>query len=385
MKINYHYSFSITKNITFTKTLLNIGKLDFPFFFNKNDLKDIFLKKRKKVHKNKKKLSLIIVMISLNFHSPILHAKVKRHQKQGDVGSKVITEALDNSFGYDAHDVNFTSEKTGKAAKAGEMPSRKHRTNKTIVLVNSHGSDELYLGPKNSGAFTPGKHRSLSWACTLEEGDKMIRTQNNIHDSLALPLEWSNYKHRTHVTFTIIPAGSEIEFKKGEAAPQQTKDGEFRPGGGQQIRMKHIPEGSVTITQPLLLDRQMSKQKGEKDIKLRSILQKGITRHNETNPTHEIDPNIVFDSYDNNHFENSLEETSEDLKINVPEKTIEESTKGSQKLKEERPLSLSARKRREDEERKAAREKAHKQKEENISKLRERQRARSEERMRHAW
>ncbi len=242
----------------------------------------------------------------------------KRHAKKGEEGTiRVLETPLDGSRDYDQDDTNFLSPKNKRrAALQGEIDSIKKVTTKPIVLVNSHGTDELYLGPAISGEFVSGKHRTLNWGCSLEDADTMIKHQLALHESLALPLVWSGNRYRTHVTFTIIPAGTEIEFKKGEAAAQK-KDEDYRPGGGQQIRMKYIPAHAITITKKLLPDNKeaIASQKGMKSIDFRQLLEDGINEYNSMHPhLNQFDAKqLARESYYSKNFEESLSEITENI------------------------------------------------------------------------
>ena len=199
--------------------------------------------------------------------------------------SVVLNKNLDNSFGYSRDDVNFASLKEGSfeahdPKEEGEYPSFRETLKEPLVLVNVHdGKLELYLGPQESGVFIPGKHRSLSWAVPYENA-RHLHTQEDVHHASALPLDWSAGKHRSKVTFMVVPEGATIEYKIGSAAPQEGSRDPFRSGGGVQMRLKGVPKGTMLLTKNLIDKRDFSAPKGLRGIRLHDLYEQALKEHN---------------------------------------------------------------------------------------------------------
>ncbi|MBP9764722.1 hypothetical protein KBD08_00110 [Candidatus Babeliales bacterium] len=258
---------------------------------------------------------LILICIFIIHTSIMIPNKTKTRQLLPTHTITKLANPLDCSYNYDNDDINFASTSTSSTT----IPSIRALTTEPIVLVNIHGSDELYLG---TGPFIPGKHRSLNWVSTVTNANNIMKNQYQLHDMLALPMKWSKGRYRNQITFIVIPAGTEIEYKEGVAALQITpkesiptnynrailqkhSEDEQKQGFGHQIRMKYIPQGSVLITKPLLHHKQdLSKQKGLKQIDFKSLFTEAIEDYNKTFNDQLNIYDLMPDLYDYTSFNN---------------------------------------------------------------------------------
>lgn len=147
-----------------------------------------------------------------------------------------LKEELKYAYGFDDHSVNF------QGAHAVFDAINKNY----LVFVNFH--TDMILNTSNS--FQAGK-RTLQWQTPYAYASHEIHNFTAIHDKLALSYEWTHGKTREFATFVIVPLHKEIIFKFGDAAPQKDNDekrGGIREGGGLQLRMLNIPEGSIVVT-----------------------------------------------------------------------------------------------------------------------------------------
>lgn len=147
-----------------------------------------------------------------------------------------LKEELKYAYGFDDHSVNF------RGAHAVFDASNKNY----LVFVNFH--TDMLLNTSNQ--FDPTR-RTLQWQTPYAYASHEIHNFTAIHDKLALSYEWTHGKTREFATFVIVPLHKEIIFKFGDAALQKDNDekqGGIREGGGLQLRMLNIPEGSIVVT-----------------------------------------------------------------------------------------------------------------------------------------
>lgn len=175
----------------------------------------------------------------------------------------------DKKSSYDADDVNFT----------GDIQSVDITTANWTVLVNMHANVPLIWG----GKIPKGENRSYGWAVPYHIAVNAFKETGDVHTKSALPLAWSRGKYRNMVSFLLIPPLSRLTFKIGYAKPQADSTYAFdRLGWGVQMRLKEIPAGTIIITEPLVLEQQLGREKEFKAINLPENLAKALHDFNES-------------------------------------------------------------------------------------------------------
>lgn len=151
-----------------------------------------------------------------------------------------------------------------------------------LFLVNIHHKDV----PLNTeDRYIPGM-RTLQWMIPYDYAVAYLNKLHLIHDHLALPVDWSRWDYRSAVSFLIIPAGRKISFLRGYAKPQ--KGGGIRDprdGGGEQMRLKEIPQGTIILEKSLVSkeNKQREKSYGERFINLKSLFFEAINQQGYSN------------------------------------------------------------------------------------------------------
>jgi hypothetical protein len=184
----------------------------------------------------------------------------------------ILENPITYDYGWDSDDSNFSEKPSPFTGVANEW----------IVLANTHIEDELHLGDAVSGRFVPGKHRSLKWAVPYQLIAPCMKNVEDIHNSLALPLEWSSKKHRAFVTFILVPKNASLTYKIGIASEQKENAGKVRYGGGVQMRLQGLPVGTILLTEPIYDEQKkdLSATKGEKKVNFQEKLLEAIKNFN---------------------------------------------------------------------------------------------------------
>lgn len=108
--------------------------------------------------------------------------------------------------------------------------------------------EDLYLVNFHDADAALGNGRSLKWATHVEVG-KNIKSVEDIYEHLGLLKDWSK---RDAVTLIKIPKGTDATFVSGKAKWQERDlTGEFKKGGGFQIRFRDFDEKWVLETKRL--------------------------------------------------------------------------------------------------------------------------------------
>jgi hypothetical protein len=185
----------------------------------------------------------------------------------------VLEIPLDYSWGWNDADTSFTDDSPETFTGAAQD---------WVVLVNTHTTAPLFYGEAISGQWNK-TFRSLMWAAPYQVAAPCMKSIENVHQSLALPLTWSDEKHRGFVTFILIPPDSIITYKIGNAKEQKDiKTGEERWGGGIQMRLKGLPAGTILLTEPLFNENKpQAEGKGRKKIDFQGLLVDAIRNYND--------------------------------------------------------------------------------------------------------
>lgn len=200
----------------------------------------------------------------------------------------ILNEDIPYSYGYDTDDVNFTASPTEYVGKV--------KTGKTFILLNFHGDTPLHTFRTFEAVRDAGK-RTFKWGSPCDYAtdiSKGMKTLGDVLNQLALLLPWSDEKVRKTVSIILIPGGTPLRFKIGQAALQY-RMGEYmvynesaqtcpvfkeiRVGGGVQIRLETLPKGTVILSAPVLQfqdhdrrTKRYSYTKEEKSFDLKPVL-----------------------------------------------------------------------------------------------------------------
>ncbi len=205
-------------------------------------------------------------------------------------GPVILNTPLDTSRDYPTDDNCFVQDTDPLTGALMPITPNVMTTQNWVVLVNTHTSDLLY----ESGTFDRKRHRSLNWAAPYDFSTKYLKNQENIHESLALPLDWSRGDLRSYVTFIVLQPRTQLEFKIGYVKPA-VSGADSRMGHGVQVRLKGLPAGTILLTMPLFGEnkKDLAKSKGHRNINLISLFKQAIEEYNAMHKGFEIPIELV--------------------------------------------------------------------------------------------
>lgn len=147
------------------------------------------------------------------------------------------------------------------------------KTVKPLLLANIHT-----LMPLNVTCKFDKGCRTLSWANPVAFAQTFGKL-GSPHDQSALLRTWTKGELRDNVTFILVPSNKTLSFVIGKAEAQQDAS-ERRDGGGIQLRLSHIPEGSIAMTTSILTpeDQALLDDQGVKDEDIRINLLAALER-----------------------------------------------------------------------------------------------------------